>query len=358
MRADNRLSKSLEEAFINNDTQYNFGGWAPQKLFPRNFWVAGSLHIPNLPITYPNVLSYSPDGINWYGGQGSNEKIFAVYDITWSGEKWVAVGQRGNVAQGSRPNTIVYSTDGVNWESSYNSLSVFSSSTLSVYWNGEMFVAGGGRPARLAYSYDGIVWSGATTLGSFSAVNCNDVIFNGTYWGAVGATNGVVGFSTDGKNWNAPVLVIPISQGYSISYGDGLWVVGGYENIFYSSDMVNWSGSNASSIGISFENIEYNGSMFVAGATDIITGGQLLYSYDGITWSGSSSGNTLFDAVEKVAWNGKIWIAAGTSNNYQTLASSVDGINWTPIPGTTSVVGFEGYSIAAQPAPNLYPPRY
>jgi hypothetical protein len=34
MRADNRLSKSLEEAFINNDTQYNFGGWAPQKLFP------------------------------------------------------------------------------------------------------------------------------------------------------------------------------------------------------------------------------------------------------------------------------------------------------------------------------------
>jgi hypothetical protein len=29
MGADNRLSKSLEEAFINNDTQYNFGGWVP-----------------------------------------------------------------------------------------------------------------------------------------------------------------------------------------------------------------------------------------------------------------------------------------------------------------------------------------
>jgi hypothetical protein len=35
MGADNRLSKSLEEAFINNDTQYNFGGWAPYlALFP------------------------------------------------------------------------------------------------------------------------------------------------------------------------------------------------------------------------------------------------------------------------------------------------------------------------------------
>lgn len=34
MISDNRLYKSLDERFINNDPQYNYGGWAPQILFP------------------------------------------------------------------------------------------------------------------------------------------------------------------------------------------------------------------------------------------------------------------------------------------------------------------------------------
>lgn len=34
MMSDNRLYKSLDERFINNDPQYNYGGWAPQIEFP------------------------------------------------------------------------------------------------------------------------------------------------------------------------------------------------------------------------------------------------------------------------------------------------------------------------------------
>jgi hypothetical protein len=63
---------------------------------------------------------------------------------------------------------------------------------------------------------------------------------------------------------------------------------------------------------------------------------QMIYSYDGLTWQPSPSGNTVFSAggrVDCLAWNGATWLAGGISGtadgNHARLATSPDGINWT-----------------------------
>jgi hypothetical protein len=68
----------------------------------------------------------------------------------------------------------------------------------------------------------------------------------------------------------------------------------------------------------------------------------IAYSYDGIVWAGSTSGNNLFTVARNVAWNGTMWVAAGTGS--YSIAYSYNGINdWT---GTYSTNTFTLYSIA------------
>ena len=54
----------------------------------------------------------------------------------------------------------------------------------------------------------------------------------------------------------------------------------------------------------------------------------LAYSSDGITWSPSINGNTMFLQCNAVAWNGQQWVAGGNAPNM--LAYSPDGISWAP----------------------------
>jgi hypothetical protein len=54
--------------------------------------------------------------------------------------------------------------------------------------------------------------------------------------------------------------------------------------------------------------------------------GEIKYSFDGNSWL--SGGTIPFSSVNRVAWNGLIWVAVGTGVN-DTIATSSDGINWT-----------------------------
>lgn len=50
-----------------------------------------------------------------------------------------------------------------------------------------------------------------------------------------------------------------------------------------------------------------NNFMIVGGYGD----NQVAYSYDGLTWTPSSSGNSLLYGCFTVAWNGALWVAGG-----------------------------------------------
>jgi hypothetical protein len=111
--------------------------------------------------------------------------------------------------------------------------------------------------------------------------------------------------------------------------------------------------------------VVWNGSLWVAGGQGTNT---LAYSTDGITWSASTNGNSIFITsgstnaeVDGIAWNGSLWVAIGYKNlsgstNSPAGAYSYDGINWFS-SSNFSTFGSLGVSVASKPAPNLYPPR-
>jgi hypothetical protein len=107
--------------------------------------------------------------------------------------------------------------------------------------------------------------------------------------------------------------------------------------------------------------------LFVAGAQGT---NKLAYSTDGITWSASTNGNSIFTGINfgdgivyDVAWNGNKFVAVGVSSGGSfgpftpTIGYSTDGITWSAATNTTSVFSITVNSIASKPSPNLYPPR-
>jgi hypothetical protein len=65
----------------------------------------------------------------------------------------------------------------------------------------------------------------------------------------------------------------------------------------------------------------------------------MAYSFNGINWfpgtnATRSSGVFMNGSGNSIAWNGTIWIAGGSNSSGTALASSIDGITWTIIPGT------------------------
>jgi hypothetical protein len=331
------------------------------------FWLAGGTGS----IAYP--IAYSNDGIYWTGSVQAQPLLNECYALTWNGSIWLAGGNYNGDAQ------ILYSANGIDWiVSDLNG--TIPTSVRAIGWNGTILVAGGydssfgGR--TLAYSYDGITWS-ATPSPTFITL-CDTVAWDGITWQAGG--DGGIFTSPDGIIWtingivpnylpqvNAiaidkilplvapktpnPSVTAPLSliAGTNPQFGSG---------IGYSTDGISWTFlSQVSSItrGARIEGLSWNGFIWVAGV------GQrgppiysseprfptLIYSYDGITWTGSQSAFTVANgAVYKIAWGKDKFIAIAdfydTGNiSKQCVIKSSDGINWTRINSlTTASIGF------------------
>ena len=87
---------------------------------------------------------------------------------------------------------------------------------------------------------------------------------------------------------------------------------------------------------------------------------QLIYSYDGITWTASASGNTFFTSVLSIAWNGSLWVVGGAVDGGGSIGYSPNGTTWTVAPSAASfdsfwtlasrrVAPYIGYSIGGGP---------
>jgi hypothetical protein len=147
--------------------------------------------------------------------------------------------------------------------------------------------------------------------------------------GAATTLNDGAGYSYDGNNWTAITSSISIMNvPYGITYGDKWIMAGGNPyNIIYSNDGITWSGStNASGLTNGTFCSVWNGSIWLAGASG---SNRIIKSYDGITWSGTTNGNSIFNnGVLNIAWNGTMFVACG-GNDTIRLAYSYDGDNWS-----------------------------
>ena len=318
-----------------------------------SLWVAGG--------SGTNSLAYSYDGISWVG---LGTSLFSsVKGVAWNGLMWVAVG--------SGTTSIAYSYDGIVWSGTTN---VFSSEGRGVAWGANKWVAVGAGTNCLAYSYDGIVW---TPIAGLFSVQGNCVAWSGSQWLAGGEGVSPLLYSTTGTLWSAvPTSPMAIVSGATWSNN---WVIAGSGGFATSSNGVYWTLSSQTSpvVGVavaraleefplfytsgpnytlaySLGGITWSivNSLISGIATSILWNGSLwlacmesgfdslIYSYDGISWSGIGK-STFASRSNQVAWNGYIWVATGAGTN--SLAYSYDGISWTGI-GTS--IFTEGFGVA------------
>ena len=294
-------------------------------------WVAGG--------EGTNTLAYSKDGYYWIANGTS---IFSTQcsAVAWNGVRWVAGG--------TGTNQLAYSTNGINWTTSTSGNSILTTSCKAVAWNGVRWVAGGSGTNTLAYSSDGINWTGVGT--AIFSTRCNAVAWNGSMWVAGGEGTNTLAYSSDGINWTGIGTAIFSTRCNAVAWNGSRWVAGGSgtNQIAYSTDEIHWvtslSGNSkittqtfgvATTYGVTTPLINTNTIVIAAGQG--AGSSSLSYSYDGINWLGSISGNMLYQtSVTSIAYNGTVWLACGGT----ILAYSYDGINWVNTGTTLITTGY------------------
>ena len=114
-----------------------------------------------------------------------------------------------------------------------------------------------------------------------------------------------------------------------------IWVAGGNgsaHKVATSSDGVSWTGSTSGDeafAGGYCRAVAYNGTnLWVAGG-GYGSAHKIATSSDGVSWTGSASGDLAFTGggCNTVAYGNGLWVAGGNGAHY--IATSSDGISWT-----------------------------
>jgi uncharacterized membrane protein len=237
--------------------------------------------------------------------------------VVFDNKIWVMGGLDGNYK-----NDVWYSSDGVNWTQATASAG-WSARTYhtSVVFDGKMWVIGGwsevsGFKNDVWYSSDGVNWTRATDNAAWSIRGYHtSIVFDGRMW-VIGGYGGApyvptykndVWYSSDGVNWTRATALAGWSarRGHtSVVFDDKMWVIGGYGNstfkndVWYSSDGVNWTRAT-----------------------------------DNAAWSEGWRGR---EQHASVAFDGKMWVMGGMAEDapaHFTFKNDVwyssDGVNWT-----------------------------
>jgi hypothetical protein len=249
------------------------------------------------------IITSLDGGITWQKTHDDN--LFDhVNGLAWGNGVWVAVGF-------GAANSKAYSIDGRHWiglgidnplETGY-----------CVKWNGSLFVAGGAPNVAtdpvLQYSADGINWNNADLAGSVSLTNASMIVWDGTKWYINTSYQAQdMAYSTNGINWTQYTPVgIDIAYPLSLEYGEP----SGGTPVYVL-------------VGRSF-----------AGHLNSIA-----YSYDAVNWT--NLGVALELRLDKVAWDGSLFMAVSSDQSINSLVYSADGVNWT---GAGIILPYAGYDI-------------
>jgi hypothetical protein len=275
--------------------------WGP---VTKPMWVA----VGTGPVGNPtslNTIVYSYDGYIWSGCGNSPLIINEGRSVIWTGYKWLAVGACGSSPQSNW--NLVHSYDGINWSGAPNCLKGTTN-----------------QPIGFLNTINGLYVYGqySNSFGRLNSFNSSDPSFtnivhpfgtnsNSAVRGAAENGNGtivVVGLNNTGTNNNNTIS-------YCTKYNTGAWTAtstSSTNNIFATQGNC----------------VVWNGSIFVAGGST--TKIPIQYSPTGITWTAANITNSFMNPVNAIAWNGIMFVAVGgITTSLNTIAYSVDGINWT-----------------------------
>ena len=108
--------------------------------------------------------------------------------------------------------------------------------------------------------------------------------------------------------------------------------------MIYSYDGLNWY-PILNPILTEVQSFAWNGIMWIA--VGIGTSFSMIYSYDGLQWTGIPNSYTMFPGgAFGITWNGLRWIVSGNGSGSDTLAYSVDGMNWIGLGKTIFTNGY------------------
>ena len=279
-------------------------------------------------------LATSNNGITWSGITVGT--LLYIYGIIWTGNQWVATGFANTDSIATSPNGIDWTGRGKTLQGTGSSPTATMTTGRSVYYFvGTLYVTGSGS-GSIGYSVDnGTTWYNIT--GSSGIPNAFGFAFNGIKAVVVGnGTNNSIAWSDESFAWN-PIAGSNaiITPGYGVIWTGRQWVAcgEGANRIIYSLDGITWTGSASgnnvfsTSVGPTppaVYGLGWNGTMMIAVGFDNTN--TIAYSMDeGYTWVGL--GKTIFTTYGfSVTWNGQMWVATGYGTN--TIAYSYNGINW------------------------------
>ncbi len=233
-----------------------------------------------------------------------------LYDVTRGPSQWVAVGERG---------TIVTSADGSNWSLQNRRVDL---PLYGVAHGAGVFVAVGTGGTILS-SADGTNW--AYRFASPSTF-LNDIVFANGRFLALGSAPGIASLaliSTDGINWGR-VGLGALSANRCVTYGNGLFVSGGFNILRASADGTNWSTVFTPTREV--ESVTYANGLFVAVGDD----GTIHVSANGTAWQSRAS--VTARRLLGVAYGAGKFVAVGSRG---TILTSTDTLTWTPQSGGT-----------------------
>jgi hypothetical protein len=222
-----------------------------------------------------------------------------IEDIVWNESIWVACGSDGTTGIGNHIGLIATSSDGTNW--TLNKLGGPQERTIiySVAWNGSIWCAVGYSSFNyfIATSLDGTTWSSYTIQEVFSFFY--GIAWNGSMWIAVGET------------------------------ADSYCVIAKSTNPLLSSS---WTFQNINSVR-SLNAIAWNGTRWIAGGFSFSSGGVIVTSSDGDTWSVQNISQFSGGAINSIKVQGTMAYAGGYSFDTATRGrisqSSDGGLSWS-----------------------------
>jgi len=179
-------------------------------------------------------------------------------------------------------------------------------------------------------SKDGKIWSNIAN--TTSANPMTNITWDGLKWIAVANTGLLYSYSDQSFS----TIDVSNTRLTAIETNGRIYVGIGPDGILYSYDGLKWKNSASGTALIHNTNAYQTSRVLWNGSIWVICGDgaayTIIYSSDGITWSGAAGTKTIFDAsggAMDVAWNGQVFVATGIRSNGYATATSTDGITWS-----------------------------